>query len=72
LKHGRAAQARLSELSMVYLNNLLSLPLALTLAAATGELAGVAGDPAVHRPAFLAAALASALLAFCISFTALW
>lgn len=57
---------------MVYLNNLLSLPLAAALAAATGELAGVAGDPALRRPGFAAAALASALLAFCISFTALW
>ena len=57
---------------MVYLNNLLSLPLAGALAAATGELAGVAGDPALRRPGFAAAALASALLAFCISFTALW
>ena len=57
---------------MVYLNNLLSLPLAFAMAAATGELAGVVGDPALRRPAFAAAALASALLAFCISFTALW
>ena len=37
---------------MVYLNNLLSLPLAAALAAATGELAGVAGDPALRRPGF--------------------
>ncbi|KAK9831369.1 hypothetical protein WJX81_006272 [Elliptochloris bilobata] len=65
-------QGRLSELSMVYLNNLLSLPLGVMLAAATGELQGVAADPALRRPAFAAAALASALLAFCISFTALW
>jgi len=72
MTRGCGAQGRLSELSMVYLNNLLSLPLAAALAAATGELAGVAADAALRRPAVVAAALASALLAFCISFTALW
>lgn len=63
---------RLNELSMVFYNNLLSIPLIAPLTLANGELLSVWGDPALRDPRFVAAAAASAGLAFGISFASLW
>ena len=63
---------RLNELSMVFYNNALSLPLIAALAWARGDLGRAATEPALSNPRFLAAAGASAALAFGISFTSLW
>ena len=63
---------RLNELSMVFYNNALSIPLIAPLALANGELASVWSDPALGDPRFRAAAAASAALAFGISFSSLW
>ena len=63
---------RLNELSMVFYNNLLSVPLIAPLTLANGELLRVWADPALKDPRFAAAALASAGLAFGISFASLW
>ena len=63
---------RLNELSMVFYNNLLSVPLVAPLTLANGELLRVWADPALKDPRFAAAALASAGLAFGISFASLW
>lgn len=59
---------------MVFYNNALAVPILLPLCAANGELGRLlrGGEPALTNPAFLAAALASAALAFGISFTSLW
>lgn len=65
-------KTRLDEFSMVFYNNLLSLPLLLVLIWQGGEFATLAKEPALQNPYFLAAALASSLLAFCISFASLW
>jgi GDP-mannose transporter len=63
---------RLNELSMVFYNNALSLPLIAALAWARGDLGRASTEPALGDPRFLAAAGASAALAFGISFTSLW
>ena len=63
---------RLNELSMVFYNNALSLPLIAVLAWARGDLGRASSEPALGDPRFLAAAGASAALAFGISFTSLW
>ena len=63
---------RLNELSMVFYNNALSLPLIAVLAWARGDLGRASTEPALGDPRFLAAAGASAALAFGISFTSLW
>ena len=67
-----AAPRRLNELSMVFYNNALSLPLIAALAWARGDLGRASSEPALGDPRFLAAAGASAALAFGISFTSLW
>ncbi|KAL3139932.1 hypothetical protein ABBQ38_004222 [Trebouxia sp. C0009 RCD-2024] len=65
-------KTRLDEFSMVFYNNLLSLPLLLILIWQGGEFDSLAQEPALQNPYFLTAALASSLLAFCISFASLW
>ena len=65
-------KTRLDEFSMVFYNNLLSLPLLLILIWWAGEFQSLPTEPALTDPAFLAAAVASSLLAFCISFASLW
>ena len=65
-------KSRLDEFSMVFYNNLLSLPFLLLLMLASGEAGSVLAEPALRRPGFLLAAGASALLAFGISFASLW
>lgn len=67
-----APPQRLNELSMVFYNNALSLPLIAVLAWARGDLGRASSEPALADPRFLAAAGASAALAFGISFTSLW
>lgn len=67
-----ANKTKLDEFSMVFLNNLLSLPLILLLMYYYGELPSVIHDPALQDPYFVAAACASALLAFFMSFASLW
>lgn len=65
-------KSRLDEYSMVFYNNLLSLPLLLVLIWHSGELDTLAQEPDLRNPYFLTAAVASSLLAFCISFATLW
>ena len=65
-------QTKLDEFSMVFYNNLLSLPLLGGLMWAFGELERLPLEPALRNPAFLIAACASAALGFGISFTTLW
>mmetsp|Transcript_33501 Transcript_33501/g.84889 ORF Transcript_33501/g.84889 Transcript_33501/m.84889 type:complete len:389 (-) Transcript_33501:687-1853(-) len=63
---------RLSEFSMVYYNNLLSLgPIAL-LVVGFGEHTRLLSEPALRNPEFLVVALMGGLLGFAISFTSLW
>lgn len=63
---------RMDELSMVYVNNLLSLPLIAAMMLASGEARGVWREPDLRNPAFLAVAGLSGLLGLAISFTSLW
>jgi GDP-mannose transporter len=63
---------RLDELSMVYYNNLLSLPFILGLMAVSGELTTFYQEPDLYNRSFLLVAVLSGLLAFGISFTSLW
>lgn len=65
-------KTRLDEFSMVFYNNLLSLPLISVLMWWYGELDSVLYEPALGNPMFLIAAMASALVAFGISFASLW
>ena len=67
-----ANKTRLDEFSMVFYNNLLSLPLLLVLIWQADEFETLANEPALQNPYFVAAASASSLLAFCISFASLW
>lgn len=62
----------LSELSMVYFNNLLSLPLLLLLMVINGEAWRVHEEPALHNPYFQAAAIVSGVVSFAISFASVW
>lgn len=62
----------LSELSMVYFNNLLSLPLLLLLMVANGEAWRVHAEPAITNPYFQAAAIVSGAVSFGISFASVW
>ncbi|DBB06525.1 hypothetical protein WJX77_006771 [Trebouxia sp. C0004] len=65
-------KTRLNEFSMVFYNNLLSLPLLLVLIWQAGEFETLRQEPDLQNPYFLTAAIASSLLAFCISFASLW
>jgi GDP-mannose transporter len=65
-------KTRLDEFSMVFYNNLLSLPLIMMLMWWYGELDSVLYEPALQNPMFITAAIASALVAFGISFASLW
>ena len=65
-------KTRLDEFSMVFYNNVLSLPLIGMLMWWYGELDTVMYDPALRNPMFIMAACSSALVAFGISFASLW
>lgn len=62
----------LNEMSMVFYNNLLSIPLLVPLALSRGELAAETFDGVSHNPRFVLAASLSVLCAFAISFSSLW
>ena len=66
------SRSKLDEFSMVYFNNVLSLPPLLLITWATGEFGTLLAEPALMDPYFLLAAVSSALLAFGISFASLW
>lgn len=59
---------RLDEFSMVFYNNLLSLPLIFMVMVAQGELATLPEQKDLTNPAFLVVALLSSLVAFGISY----
>lgn len=63
---------KMDEFSMVYYNNLLSVPPILLLMVAFGEHEGLLSQPALSNPRFLLVALAGGLIGFGISFSALW
>ena len=63
---------KLNEFSMVFYNNLLSLPFLAVMMAGTGELHRVWYEPDLTNPQFLLVAVFSGILGFCISFTSLW
>ncbi|GAB4820036.1 hypothetical protein N2152v2_007082 [Parachlorella kessleri] len=63
---------KLDELSMVYYNNLLSVPLILGMLVVRGELGGVWSEPDLTNPRFQLVATLSGLIGFGISFTSLW
>jgi GDP-mannose transporter len=67
---GRARS--LDEFSMVYYNNMLSIPLVLVLVVLTNEHAILANDPALQNPRFVAAATLSGIVGFFMSGAALW
>lgn len=63
---------KMDEFSMVYYNNLLSIPPILVLMFFFGEHKGLMQQPALQNPMFLAVALVGGLIGFGISFSALW
>jgi GDP-mannose transporter len=63
---------KLNEFSLVYYNNLLSLPFLAAMMIFTGELHSVWREPDLNNPSFLLVALFSGLIGFGISFTSLW
>jgi GDP-mannose transporter len=63
---------KLDEFSMVFYNNLLSLPFIAVLMAGSGELSSVWYEPDLHNPAFLFIAILSGIIGFAISFSSLW
>ena len=65
-------KTKLDEFSMVYFNNVLSLPPLAIITWATGEFSTLAAEPALKDPYFILAAVSSSLLAFGISFASLW
>jgi GDP-mannose transporter len=63
---------KMDEFSMVYYNNLLSLPFILGLMWYFGELQTLGHQEALHNPMFQAVALMGGLIGFAISFSGLW
>jgi GDP-mannose transporter len=63
---------KMDEFSMVYYNNLLSIPPILVLMFLFGEHQGLLAQPALANPVFLFVAVTGALIGFGISFSALW
>ncbi len=63
---------RMDEFSMVYYNNLLSLPCIFGLMVAFGELGTLGSQPALGNPLFLFVAGLGGLVGFAISFSSLW
>jgi GDP-mannose transporter len=62
----------MDEFSMVYYNNLLSLPCIFVLMYMFGELPTLAHQPALNNPVFLIVAGLGGLIGFAISFSSLW
>lgn len=63
---------KMDEFSMVYYNNLLSIPPILGLMLYFGEIQTLPNQPALQNPVFLAVALMGGLIGFGISFSGLW
>jgi GDP-mannose transporter len=63
---------RLDEFSMVFYNNLLSLPLIFLVMVFQGELKTLPDQPDLYNPAFLFVASLTGLVGFGISFSVLW
>lgn len=63
---------KMDEFSMVYYNNLLSVPPIILLMLIFGEHKGLLAQPALSNPGFLLVALLGGLIGFGISFSALW
>ena len=63
---------RLSESSMVFYNNLMSLPFLAVVMLYTGEIFSVRDEPDLANPSFMLVAALSGVLGFGISFTSLW
>jgi len=63
---------KMDEFSMVYYNNLLSLPPVLALMIAFGEHQNLLAQPALQNPVFLGVASMGGLIGFAISFSSLW
>ncbi|GAB4815079.1 hypothetical protein N2152v2_002125 [Parachlorella kessleri] len=63
---------KLDEFSMVYYNNLLSLPPILIMMFGNGEVFSVWSEPDLWNPSFLTVAALSGIIGFGISFTSLW
>ena len=66
------SKSKPTEFSMVFYNNVLSLPLLFGLMWHSGELHMLWKEPALTDMHFLISAVASSVLAFCISFASLW
>jgi GDP-mannose transporter len=62
----------MDEFSMVYYNNLLSLPCIFLLMYGFGELPTLTNQPALSEPPFLVVAAMGGLIGFAISFSSLW
>ena len=65
-------KARMDEFSMVYYNNLLSLPPILVLMWVFGEIPTLPHQVALHNPMFLSVATMGGVIGFAISFSSLW
>ena len=63
---------RLDEFSMVFYNNLLSLPLIFAVMTAQGELQRLPHQPDLYNPRFLIIASLTGIVSFGISFSVLW
>eukprot|EP00197_Chlamydomonas_leiostraca_P010279 CAMPEP_0202885236 /NCGR_PEP_ID=MMETSP1391-20130828/41562_1 /ASSEMBLY_ACC=CAM_ASM_000867 /TAXON_ID=1034604 /ORGANISM="Chlamydomonas leiostraca, Strain SAG 11-49" /LENGTH=360 /DNA_ID=CAMNT_0049568479 /DNA_START=49 /DNA_END=1131 /DNA_ORIENTATION=- len=63
---------RMDEFSMVYYNNLLSLPCIAVLMWQFGEFGGLTAQPALRNTEFLVVAGAGGIIGFAISFSSLW
>ena len=63
---------KMDEFSMVFYNNLLSIPPIICLILLFGEHRGLLAQPALQNPTFLVVAFLGGLIGFGISFSALW
>lgn len=62
----------LNQMSMVYYNNMLSLPLTVMLVLLKGEIAGFRQQKALYDPSFQGLAVLGGLFGFVISFSSIW
>jgi GDP-mannose transporter len=67
-----ASGERLDEFSMVFYNNLLSLPLIFAVMVIQGELTALPHQPDLYNPKFLIVASLTGIVSFGISFSVLW
>ena len=66
------SRKKMDECSMVFYNNLLSVPPILVLMLLFGEHRGLLDQPALQQPGFYAVAVLGGVIGFAISFSALW